>query len=208
MRQAATITALAGVLTAVLACQPLGQEQGQVGLRVQFPSAAFQVQVIPATTSRIEVAVSGEGMSGPQTASLTKSQPALTISVPAGPKQVTARAFDATGKPVASGSSAVTVIARSKVQAIVTLVPTPDASPSPSGDPSAVASSDPPASPPPTPASPPPPSPTPMPTAAPTATPTPVGGGALPTPTPTPVATVSGQIYVIPPNVGPGNRDL
>lgn len=225
MRQVAFSTALAGLLAGAFACQPvgLGQGQGEVGLRVDFPAPAFQVQVIPATTARIEVVVSGEGMTSPLTSTLTKSSPSLVVSVPAGSKQVQARAFDATGKVVADGSAAVTVIARSKVQARVTLAPTPEASPSASPSGPAVDASGNPVSPPPDVQTSPPPSPTPttsptpVPTTSPTAVPTATttqapsgggGGGALATPTPTPVATVSAQIIVIPPNAGPGVRDL
>jgi hypothetical protein len=205
MRQVAKRLAATALMAALTACQPIHGGEGQIGMRVQFPGEGFQVKMIPEATTSIRVTVSGEGLSSPKTATLTRTQPSIVLTVPAGTKTIDAVAADSQGKILALGKGQATVIALGKVTATVVLSPAPDASPTPSPSPSSSTPADVPpgSSPPPVGAttSPPPPSATPTPD--PIATPDPTstansGGGTLAGPTPQPSPEPSVQINVTP----------
>jgi hypothetical protein len=205
-RPASWITLL---VVALASCQPLSTGAGDLGLRVSFPTAAFQTKVIPTGTTKIEVSVSGEGMASPAHATLTPSAPSLILRLPVGAKTVSATAFGADGKTLAKGSASATVPLNAKATAIVSLVPAPEASASPSAGPSTPpttgASGDP-NQPQPTVTSTPATAPTPAPTVDPATTFIPTtggGGGTLATPTPMPSATVSAAITVTDGNANP-----
>lgn len=96
---------------------------GALAVQARFP-VGRRLQVIPEGTTRIEVRVVGSGIPADSVlaASLTpeKTQ-AIFTGVPAGPKQVTAKAFDAEGLVLAAGGTDVNIVPGATVAARIRL---------------------------------------------------------------------------------------
>ena len=180
MRRVAVSSLTALLVSAVVACQPLmGAGDGQIGVRVKFPTPGFHIATIPTGTTSIQVTVSGDGLTTALSQTLTPQSPEWTIAVPIGAKTVAATAMDASGSPLARATSQVSVVAQAQTTATLDLQPVATPTPSPEATPPAAATE----------APPPPPAPPSEPAPAPT-TPT------NPAPTPTPPPGVQGQITV------------
>lgn len=97
---------------------------GQLVLQAKFPAAQRRIQVIPEGTRRIEVRVTGEGIPADSVLAATlepqKSQ-ATFANVPAGPKAVVAKAYDADGAILAAGGADVSIVAGATVMARIRL---------------------------------------------------------------------------------------
>ena len=97
--------------------------QGSLGVAARFGEPR-RIQAIPSATRAIEVRVSGEGIppGAVLAATLTPEMTSTTFtSVPAGPKDVVVKAFDAEGAVVAAGSAQVTIVAGALVSARIRL---------------------------------------------------------------------------------------
>jgi len=100
------------------------QPNGQLVFKANFMTAQRHVQVIPEGTERIEVRVTGEGIPTDSvlaaTMTPTKTQ-ATFANVPAGAKNVVAKAYDAEGAILAAGTTDVTIVAGATVLARIRL---------------------------------------------------------------------------------------
>lgn len=94
-------------------------QDGALAVQARFPGGR-RLQLIPEGTTRIEVRVSGEGVSADSVLAATltpdKTQTIFT-GVPQGRKRVVAKAYDAEGLVLAAGESDVTIVAGATVAA-------------------------------------------------------------------------------------------
>ncbi|MDB5101757.1 MAG: hypothetical protein JWM80_6178 [Cyanobacteria bacterium RYN_339] len=119
---------IATSLVAVSGCTYVTSAQvwhdGRLVFKANFPTAQRHVQVIPEGTQRIEVRVTGEGIPADSVlaATMTPQKTQATFAnVPAGAKNVVAKAYDAEGAIVAAGSTDVNIIAGATVLARIRL---------------------------------------------------------------------------------------
>jgi hypothetical protein len=99
-------------------------QNGQLVFKANFPTAQRHVQVIPEGTQRIEVRVTGEGIPADSVlaATMTPQKTQATFAnVPAGAKNVVAKAYDTEGAILAAGSTDISIIAGATVLARIRL---------------------------------------------------------------------------------------
>ena len=97
---------------------------GQLVFKASFAAAARHLQLIPEGTQRIEVRVTGEGIPADSVlaATMTPQKTQATFAnVPAGAKNVVAKAYDAEGAILAGGSTDVSIVAGATVLARIRL---------------------------------------------------------------------------------------
>lgn len=124
--------ALAGLLLALPGCAYVpavrAWDDGAIAIQARFPRARTLAGV-PAGTRQIELRVVGEGVPDDAVlaATLTPERThALFASVPAGPKRITAKAYDGDAQVLAVGQADVAIVAGATVAARLQLLQTAD----------------------------------------------------------------------------------
>lgn len=106
--------ALSFLLVSVLACatEPLSKPSGYVNIGVSFPQKGFSIKAIPESTEKIDIKISGEGLTDPITRSIKKSESSKSIVVeklPTGDKTIEVSASNGSNQVVAKASAKVNI---------------------------------------------------------------------------------------------------
>jgi hypothetical protein len=107
---------------------------GTLQLKMQWPTAGFSTQVIPADTDRIELRIMASGE--PTVSTTLQRQPGETEarwqqSFSPGEKRLSAQALSSSGRLLAEAETTVIIRTGQKSQAILDLVPEPEPTPTP-----------------------------------------------------------------------------
>ncbi len=107
---------------------------GTLQLKMQWPTAGFNTQVIPADTDRIELRIMASGE--PTVSTILQRKPGETEarwqqSLSPGEKRLSAQALSSSGRLLAEADTTVIIRTGQKSQAILDLVPEPEPTPTP-----------------------------------------------------------------------------
>jgi len=98
-------------------------QQGSLRMQVSWPETGFRLQAIPAATQRLELQVSGSGLSTPTQQSLERDAGRLEMTLPVGPKRVRVRALSGNGEILAEAEAQVQIRPGQLTQAEMDLQP-------------------------------------------------------------------------------------